>query len=121
MKFVPLFKVSNIQKAINFYTNILDFELTDPKDSIESSVVDLGHNGVLEIQITTHESEILFGSVVNVWVENVDLLFEKYKNRGLVGKSESQVHQSPIDQTWGRREFYATDSDGNTLRFMQNI
>jgi hypothetical protein len=121
MKFIPLFKVSSMQNAIYSYTSILDFEMTCTEDSIDSEVLDLGHNGIIEIQITTHESEKLFGSVENVWVESVDLLFEKYKNRGLIGKSESPVHQCPIDQTWGRREFYATDSDGNTIRFMQNI
>ncbi|WP_432327650.1 hypothetical protein ACRQ5D_30765 [Mucilaginibacter sp. P25] len=32
---------------------------------------------------------------------------------------ESPVHQGPTDQTWGTREFYVTDTDGNTLRFCQ--
>jgi hypothetical protein len=27
------------------------------------------------------------------------------------------VHEGPIDQSWGMREFYVTDEDGNTLRF----
>jgi len=27
----------------------------------------------------------------------------------------------PTDQTWGTREFYVTDADGNTLRFCQPI
>jgi len=29
------------------------------------------------------------------------------------------VHLGPVDQTWGTREFYVTDLEGNTLRFMQ--
>ncbi|MES2797434.1 MAG: VOC family protein [Bacteroidota bacterium] len=119
MKFIPLFKVSNMLQAINFYTTILDFEMTCPEDTVDSAVIDLGHNGIMEIQITTHESEKLFGSVVNVWVDDVNELFEKYKSRGLIGKPDSPVHLSPIDQTWGRREFYASDKDGNTLRFVQ--
>jgi len=77
----------------------------------------------MELQITTHESESLFGSVVYVWVPDVDILFAKYKSRGLdtFGKLNSPVHQGPVDQTWGRREFYVTDADGNTLRFCQPI
>jgi hypothetical protein len=27
------------------------------------------------------------------------------------------VHAAPVDQTWGTREFYVSDPDGNTLRF----
>jgi hypothetical protein len=30
------------------------------------------------------------------------------------------VHAGPIDQTWGTREFYVDDPDGNTLRFTQH-
>jgi len=53
----------------------------------------------------------------------VDALFAKYKDRGLdtSAKLDSPVHQGPVDQTWGRRELYVTDPDGNTLRFCQNI
>jgi hypothetical protein len=42
--------------------------------------------------------------------------------RGLVtpGNPEAptMVHEGPIDQTWGTREFYVDDPDGNTLRFV---
>ena len=36
-------------------------------------------------------------------------------------KKESPVHQEPLNQTWGMREFYVTDNDGNTLRFGKPI
>jgi hypothetical protein len=54
-------------------------------------------------------------------VNDVDALFQKYLSRGLdrSTKTDSPVHQSPVDQTWGSREFYVTDPDGNTLRFVQ--
>jgi uncharacterized glyoxalase superfamily protein PhnB len=121
MQFIPLFKVHDMRAAIRHYTEVLDFRMTWPEDMPDSPVVDLGHEQI-ELQITTHESERLFGSVVNVLVDNVDNLFIKYKSRGLnTDKPGSPVHQGPIDQTWGRREFYVTDADGNTLRFCQNI
>jgi hypothetical protein len=31
--------------------------------------------------------------------------------------NEVPVHRGPVDQTWGIREFYVTDADGNMLRF----
>ncbi|MFA6085557.1 glyoxalase superfamily protein [Mucilaginibacter sp.] len=121
MHFIPLFKVRDMQTAIRHYTEVLDFRMTWPEDTPESPVVDLGHEQ-MELQITTHESERLFGSVVYVYVPDVDSLFAKYKSRGLnTDKPGSPVHQGPTDQTWGRREFYVTDADGNTLRFCQNI
>ena len=111
-----------MRAAIRHYTETLDFVMTWPEDTPASPVVDLGHEE-MELQITTHESDRLFGSVVYVWVDDVDSLFAKYRSRGLntSAKPNSPVHQGPIDQTWGRREFYVTDADENTLRFCQNI
>ncbi len=122
IKFIPLFKVRDMRAAIRHYTGVLDFVMTWPDDTEDSPVVDLGHEQ-MELQITTLESDRLFGSVVYVYVTDVDALFAKYKSRGLdtSAKPNSPVHQGPVDQTWGRREFYVTDADGNTLRFCQNI
>ncbi|MES2375689.1 MAG: VOC family protein [Bacteroidota bacterium] len=122
MQFIPLFKVRDMRAAIRHYTEVLDFVMICPEDTEDSPVVDLGHEQ-MELQITTYEGERLFGSVVNVWVDDVDSLFARYKSRGLdnSNKPNSPVHQGPTDQTWGRREFYVTDSDGNTLRFVQPI
>jgi hypothetical protein len=36
-------------------------------------------------------------------------------------RPESPVHNSPVDQTWGAREFYVNDPAGNTLRFAQSV
>ena len=121
-KIVPLFKVRNMRAALVHYTEVLDFEMTDPDDTPDSPVVDLG-NGGAAFQLTTYEGDYLYGSVANVWVDDVDSLFAKYKSRGLdtSAKKNSPVHQGPVDQTWGRREFYVTDADGNTLRFVMRI
>lgn len=119
---VPLFKVSDMAEAIKHYTEVLDFVMTDPNDHVDSPVVDLGRDG-WNMQITTSESEQLFGSVVYFWVEDVDALFAKYLARGLdiSLRAGSPVNQGPVDQTWGRREFYVTDADGNTIRFCKLI
>ena len=111
-----------MRAAVQHYTEVLDFVLTCPDDTPDSPVVDLGHEE-MELQITTYENEKLFGSVVNVLVPDVDALFAKFIKRGLdiSAKKHSPVHSGPVDQTWGRREFYVTDVDGNTLRFCQKI
>ncbi|QKJ28823.1 VOC family protein [Mucilaginibacter mali] len=121
-QFIPLFKVKDMRRAIRHYTEVLDFVMTWPDDTPDSPVVDLGHAGEMELQITTHEADRLFGSVVYVWVDDVDALFAKFISRGLHNdKPNSPVHRGPVDQTWGRREFYVTDADGNTLRYCQLI
>lgn len=121
MKIVPIFYCSNMREAIHFYTNILDFELA-AGDSPDDVVVDL-YNGNANLQLTSLSGNQKSGFAVNVFVDNVDALFTKYINRGLntSDKKQSPVHQAPLDQSWGRREFYVTDTDGNTLRFAQPL
>jgi hypothetical protein len=60
-----------------------------------------------------------FGCAINIRVKDVDALFRTFVERGLdtTGHENSPVHCGPVNQTWGIRDFYATDSDGNTLRF----
>ncbi|MEO6522783.1 MAG: glyoxalase superfamily protein [Mucilaginibacter sp.] len=122
MKMIPIFKCLDMKAAIVFYTSVLDFEFKYIDANDNDSVVDLINNDA-ELQLTIFERDTLYGSAVNVWVDDVDGLFEKYKSRGLdqAKKKDSPVHQGPINQTWGTREFYVTDSDGNTLRFVQPI
>ena len=54
-----------------------------------------------------------------VFVDDVDERYETFRNRGLdtTGRPESPIHTSPINQTWGLREFAVTDPDGNDLCF----
>ncbi len=120
MKIIPLLKVRNIEHAVEFYTKILDFELKYPDEELNPFCVDL-INGDAEFQLT--EVDGIYGVAVTVRVDDVDDLFEKYLKRGLITpkKENSPIHEGPIDQTWGFREFYVTDADGNTLRFSTPI
>jgi len=119
---IPIFRCRNMKEAINFYTQILDFELTEPGASAEDWVVAL-INGEAELLLTSLEGNQKMGIAANVLVDNIDDLFTKYVKRGLnvSNKEGSPVHQGPIDQSWGNREFYVIDLDGNTLRFFKPI
>ena len=62
---------------------------------------------------------------IAILTDNVDALFRKFRERGLAtpGNPDApqMVHEGPIDQSWGTREFYVDDPDGNTLRFTQGF
>ena len=120
MKFIPLIKVKNISRAVDFYTRILDFELKYPDEELNVFCVSL-INGDSEFLLT--ETDGIFGISVMVMVGEVDRLYRKYLERGLIlpHKEDSPVHEHPINQSWGLREFYVTDEDGNTLRFATPI
>ena len=54
-----------------------------------------------------------------VFVDDVDERYATFRSRGLntTQRPESPIHTSPVDQTWGLREFAVTDPDGNNLCF----
>lgn len=107
-----------MKEAIHFYTKVLDFQLKYTNASADDWVVDL-INGDAELGLTVLEGDQKLGINVYVRVDEVDDLFKKYVSRGLVvpKNPNSPVHDGPIDQTWGMREFYVNDPSGNTLRF----
>ena len=118
MRAIPIVRCSNVRNSLAFYTNLLGFEKKYPDARDTDWVIDLVQDGA-EIQLSQHSGDGEFGSAIQIRVTDVDSLFQKYLERGLdtSGHENSPVHCRPTDQTWGIREFYVTDGDGNTLRF----
>ena len=122
MKAVPVFRCRDIARSVAFYTEVLDFQLRYPayrELSLRNGVVDFVRDQAV-IQLSIHMGNGPFGSSVNLELaepHEVDALFDLYKSRGLdqSHRTESPVHLAPLDQTWGTREVYITDPDGNGL------
>jgi uncharacterized glyoxalase superfamily protein PhnB len=123
MKMIPLFRCTNMKDALAFYTGVLDFSIKYPDES-DDVVVELIHPETgAELMLTILEGDQKIGIAANVQVDDVDVLFEKFLQRGLdvSNREGSPVHQGPVDQTWGMREFYVSDRDGNTLRYRMPV
>jgi catechol 2,3-dioxygenase-like lactoylglutathione lyase family enzyme len=122
LKVIPVMKCNDMQESLTFYTQILGFELQDawPPDAPVYCVLS---NADVVINLSTNRGDGVAGNVVFIAVREVDKLFETFVGRGLdtSKKKESPVHQGPLDQTWGWREFYVTDPSGNTLRFGEQL
>lgn len=126
MPAIPVVHCRNVQESLAFYTRTLDFEKKYPEARDTDWVIDLirrDSGDVAEIQLSQHAGDGAFGCAINIRVQNIDALFAKYLSRGLdtSGHDNSPVHHGPVNQTWGLREFYITDADGNTLRFGEPI
>lgn len=119
MKIVPILRCRDMAEAVAFYTDVLGFEMW-PGDTVECTHVDM-LLGDAQIQLSS--SEGVPGVAVNVEVDEIDELFKRFVERGLSvpNDPDSPVHNGPIDQTWGFREFYVNDPSGNTLRFRKWI
>jgi catechol 2,3-dioxygenase-like lactoylglutathione lyase family enzyme len=121
MAIIPTVRCSNMRQSLAFYTNVLDFELVGgDNDSADPSFSVLSRDGG-RLFLSSHRGDGEFGQAVVLTTDNLDALFRKFRERGLrtPGNPDSPVHEGPIDQTWGTREFYVDDPDGNTLRFTQ--
>jgi catechol 2,3-dioxygenase-like lactoylglutathione lyase family enzyme len=119
MKITPLIRVRHMATSIAFYTNVLDFVLVGSGSDTTDPAFCILTREDAELNLSSHTGDGVFGNVVSVMVSEVDDLFRSFIHRGLdiSKKSESPVHQGPVDQTWGTREFYVSDPDGNTLRY----
>jgi catechol 2,3-dioxygenase-like lactoylglutathione lyase family enzyme len=124
MRAVPVLYSSDLVRSFAFYTGVLEFELRYPEYrelALRNGVVDLVCDGAI-LQLSMHMGQHLAPNSVNLEVEtpqDVDALFARFTARGLdqSHRVASPVHLAPLDQTWGTREFYADDPEGNTLCF----
>jgi hypothetical protein len=78
---------------------------------------------MVSLILSSHRGDGTFGQAIVVQADDIEALFRKFRTRGLrtPGNPDApkEVHEGPIDQSWGTREFYVKDPDGNTLRFTQ--
>jgi uncharacterized glyoxalase superfamily protein PhnB len=97
---VPVFHISNSAEALKFYCEKLGFRHEFSHRAIEAQA-DPCYSGVsrdgIWLHLSSFSGDAVVGGVANIIVENVE----------------------PVNQTWGSREMYVKDSDGNCLRFQQ--
>ena len=123
MTIVPTVRVRHMQTALAFYTQVLDFVMA----SADAEVSDPTHVALLRegdlLFLSSHQGDGAFGQAIVVMTDDVDALCTTFRARGLKtpGNPDApvEVHEGPLNQTWGTREFYVDDPDGNTLRIMQ--
>jgi len=123
MSLIPMMRCRNMRASVVFYTTILDFERIDGDDDpAEHDFITLDRGGDL---LALSCDDGVFGTMVVVATPDVDAASRLFRRRGLrtPGNPDApmQVHEGPSDQTWGMREFYVEDPDGNTLRFTQPL
>ncbi len=121
MTIIPNVRCGDMDRSIAFYTGVLDFQLEERWPEVGNPAFARLRRESDYLYLSTHGGDGVFGQAVAVIVPRVDPLFDVFRARGLdpSHKPQSPVHQGPVDQTWGTREFYVDDPDGNTLRFTQ--
>jgi catechol 2,3-dioxygenase-like lactoylglutathione lyase family enzyme len=113
---IPLIHVTNAAAAEEFYCNRLGFrrEFAHREDPAKSDPAYLGisRDGI-RMHISSFSGDGRSGGVVNFLVESVDALHAEFVKNGV------PIAVEPVNQTWGTREMYVKDADGNSIRFIQ--
>ena len=109
---IPLLHVSASAQAEDFYCNRLGFRLdvAHRGDDPDPCYMSVSRDGV-ELHLSSLSGDGVAGGVANFVVDDVDALHRELLGRGC------PIDLEPVDQTWGSREIYVRDPDGNCLRF----
>jgi catechol 2,3-dioxygenase-like lactoylglutathione lyase family enzyme len=69
--------------------------------------------------LSTFGGDSVRGAATYFYVDDIDALVRRFFAAGLTtpGNQDSPLEEGPVDQSWGMREFYVRDPDGNALRF----
>ena len=116
---VPILKVTGMPSALEFYARlgfVVDFQYAAGPGGPWYAGVSLdGH----QIHLSTFGGDSVRGAATYFYVDDIDALHRRFIAGGLKtpGKPDSPVEEAPVDQSWGMREFYVRDPDGNALRF----
>jgi uncharacterized glyoxalase superfamily protein PhnB len=112
---IPVLHVNSSAAAEDFYCKRLGFRLEFAHRADESKA-DPCYMGLVRDNASLHISSFsgdgVCGGVVRFEVEDVDALHAELAENGV------RIDTGPVDQTWGTREMYVKDADGNSIRFI---
>lgn len=113
---IPLLHVSNSVEAEEFYCGRLGFRrhfayrVDDTR--ADPCFLGLSRDGVW-LHLSSFSGDGVAGGVAGFLVDDVDALHAELVARHV------PIALAPTDQTWGNREMYVRDGDGNSLRFIR--
>jgi catechol 2,3-dioxygenase-like lactoylglutathione lyase family enzyme len=112
---IPVLHVGSSAAAEDFYCNRLgfrrEFAYRLDENKPDPCYMGLARDGV-ELHVSSFSGDGGSGGVVFLLVEDVDALHAELVAKGV------PIALEPTDQTWGNREMYVKDADGNSIRFV---
>lgn len=111
----PVLPSSDIARDANWYTNMVGFQLVN-KDSMYAVL----KRGKLYIHLQWHadtkEDPLFGGSVVKIFVENIQSLFEEFLARGTITEDKFRLKTD-----WNTNEFGFYDLNNNAIFFVETM
>jgi catechol 2,3-dioxygenase-like lactoylglutathione lyase family enzyme len=113
----PIVPVRRVQRTVDFYTQILGFELVDRNAEMTYAYVRRGETGLMLLDLKDSRAVQATASYLSayVWVRDVTALWAELAPR-LARLPENRV--TPLfEKAGGRKEFHVRDPDGFLLFF----
>ena len=112
---IPVLHVSSSAAVEQFYCNSLGFRrqfaFRVDEARPDPCYMGLERDGVW-LHVSSFSGDGVAGGAVFLLVEDVDALHAELVAKGVA------IDTGPVDQTWGNREMYVKDPDGNSIRFI---
>lgn len=113
---IPLLHVSKSAEAEDFYCGRLGFRrhfaYRPDATRLDPCFLGLSRDGVW-LHVSSFSGDGVSGGVAGILVDDVDALHAELLAKAVV------IDLPPTDQTWGTREMYVKDADGNSIRFIR--
>jgi len=112
---IPVLYVASAAVAEAFYAELgfsVEWRGRADEDMPDPCYLEVARGGA-RLHLSSFSGDGVAGAVVYLPVEAVDDLHREFRGKGV------PIALSPTDQTWGTREMYVRDPDGNGLRFVQ--
>ena len=111
---IPVLHMTNADATEAFYCGLLGFRLEFQVRASESRrdpcYMGVSRDGAV-LHLSGHAGDGVAGGAVYFLSDDVDALHAEFVSRNV------PIHIAPVDQTWGMRELYVRDPDGNSVRF----
>jgi catechol 2,3-dioxygenase-like lactoylglutathione lyase family enzyme len=108
-------RVTSSVAAEEFYCKRLGFR-REFAYRVDETKADPSYMGLVRddawLHISSFSGDGVSGGVVRVEVDDVNALHAELVEKGV------RIDTGPVDQTWGNREMYVRDPDGNSIRFI---
>jgi len=111
---IPVLHMTNADATEEFYCRLLgfrlDFQVPASETQRDPCYMGVSRDGAV-IYLSGHAGDGVVGGVVYFMSDDVDALHAEFVARNV------RIHIAPVDQTWGMRELFVRDPDGNSIRF----
>lgn len=114
---IPVLHVSSSAAAEAFYRQLgfdRRFAYRPDETRADPCYMGVSREGVW-LHLSSFSGDGVAGNVVYMCVEDVDGMHVELTQKNV------PIHLAPVNQTWGNREMYVKDPDGNTIRFTQHL